>query len=39
MNSIIVDTKDGVRIYDLRGMEKKAEKGIYIKGGKVRVNK
>ena len=25
------------RIYDLRGMEKKAGKGIYIKGGKLRI--
>ena len=24
-------------IYDLRGIEKKAEKGIYIKGGKVKI--
>ena len=26
------------RIYDLRGVEMKSEKGIYIKGGKVRIN-
>ena len=25
------------RIYDLRGIEQKNEKGIYIKGGKVRI--
>ena len=35
LKSIIVDSNEGERIYDIRGIEKKAEKGIYIKGGKV----
>ena len=39
INSIMIDSQDRERIYDLRGMEKQAEKGLYIKGGKVRVNK
>ena len=37
LKSIIVDSNEGERIYDLRGIEKKAEKGIYIKGGKVKI--
>ena len=31
------DNDGNERIYDLRGVEMKSEKGIYIKGGKVRV--
>ncbi len=31
--------KETSKIYDLRGLEMKTEKGIYIKGGKVRINK
>ena len=37
LKSIIVDSNEGERIYDIRGIEKKAEKGIYIKGGKVKI--
>ena len=37
VKSIIVDSQDGERIYDLNGMEKKSESGIYIKGGKLRM--
>ena len=38
MKSIIVDSQDGERIYDLRGVElKEAKKGIYIQGGKLKV--
>ena len=33
------DSDGNERIYNLRGIEMKTEKGIYIKGGKVRVNK
>ena len=31
------DSDGNERIYDIRGIEKKAEKGIYIKGGKVKI--
>lgn len=34
-----MDEDKSARIYDLRGMEVNAEKGIYIKGGKLRVKK
>ena len=37
LKSTIVDSQERERIYDLRGMEKQSEKGIYIKGGKVRM--
>ena len=37
VKSIIDDSQDGEHIYDLRGMEKQSEKGIYIKGGKLRI--
>ena len=33
----VVGSQNEGRIYDLRGVEMKSEKGIYIKGGKVRV--
>ena len=35
MKSTLIDSQDRERIYDLRGMEKQSEKGLYIKGGKV----
>ena len=35
--STINDRAKRERIYDLRGIEMKSEKGIYIKGGKVRI--
>ena len=37
VKSTIGDSQDRERIFDLRGMEKQSEKGIYIKGGKVRI--
>ena len=37
VKSTFVDSQDGERIYDLNGMEKKSESGIYIKGGKLRI--
>ena len=37
LKSTIVDSQERERIYDLRGMEKQSENGIYIKGGKLRM--
>ena len=37
VKSIIDNSQDVEHIYDLRGMEKLSEKGIYIKGGKLRI--
>ena len=37
INSTVIIPQDGERIYDLRGMKMKEAKGIYIKGGKLRI--
>ena len=39
VKSTIADSKNEGRIYDLRGVEMKSEKDIYIKGGKIRIKK